>query len=151
MPSINDRLRMAAISGSEVELKALLRDPGCDPSSTSKGGRTALIWAAYHGSEACVKILIPVSNVLAKTDGGETALIWAASCGHESCVRLLLPVSDVLSKNKAGQTASDCARDSRHKSLARFIDAYVLAQSEQDSIGAAVCPGTPRKRAAPRV
>ena len=183
MTDFNEKLRKAARNGSELVLKALLREPGCDASSKDKFGMTALMYASYRGHEACVQLLLPVSDPLSKSKDGMTALMHAAWFGHESCVRLLLPVSDALASDKDGMTAlmraagndseactrlllpvSDVqARDSKgltasssarsrcNERVGIFIDAYVLAQSEQAAIGAAASPGAPSKKSGLRV
>ena len=151
MAAINERLREAARDGSEAELKSLLRNPGCNALSKTGHGLTALMCAALFGHEACIQLLLPLSDARAKNKDGHTALIQAAWFGSEACVRVLLPVSDVLGKDKAGRTASSWAKKEGHESLAKFIDAYALSQAEQASIEGAISSATPRKRAAPRV
>ena len=64
MKDINDRLRSAAQDGKSVELKALLQDPTCDALSKSHEEMTALMIAAYAGHDACVELLLPVSDAL---------------------------------------------------------------------------------------
>ena len=149
MEDVNERLMEAAEGGAEAELKALLMDSGCNALATDKWGWTALMWAAYGGSEACVRLLLPVSDVLATCSGGLTALMWAAAYGHKGCVQLILPVSNAL--GEGCQTASNCAHDHGHESVAYFIDAYILAQSERDFIEAAAGSGAPNKTSGPRV
>ena len=181
MEDVNERLMEAAEGGAEAELKALLMDSGCNALATDKWGWTALMWAAYGGSEACVRLLLPVSYTRAKDENEQTALMWASRYGHDACVRLLLPVSDVLATCSGGltalmwaaayghkgcvqlilpvsnalgegcQTASNCAHDHGHESVAYFIDAYILAQSERDFIEAAAGSGAPNKTSGPRV
>ena len=119
MTDFNKRLRKAATSGSEIELKELLRASSCDALAKDKDGWTALMHAAYSGSESCVK--------------------------------LLMPASDAYTTGVNELTASDLARNRSHASIVQFIDAYVLAQSEQSGIDAAACPGSPRGRVAPRI
>ena len=151
MLDINKRLMNAARKGSEAELKALLRDPGCDVLAKDTNGLTALMWAIRGGQEACARLLLPVSDVLAKDVNGTTALMYAAGGGQEACTRLLLPSSDALAENKYGMTASMCARDCGRESFAQFIDVYVLSQSERSAIEVAVNLGALRKRAARRM
>ena len=115
---INERLWAAARSGSEAELKALLRNPGCDALAKDYRGTTALMLAAYHGHEACLRLLLPISDALAKGDDGTTALMWASCNGQDACVRLLLPISNAFTTDEKGKNASMCAHDRGHKSLA---------------------------------
>lgn len=151
MAGVNERLRQAAELGAEVELKALLQEPGCDALSQGKHGATALMRAVWSGHESCVRLLLPASDPLAKSEDGRAALMWAADHGHEGCVRLLLPVSDALAKDKNGTTASAWAMDQGHEGLSRFIGAYGLALRELASIDATARPGTSGVRAALRV
>ena len=46
MASIHERLRGAAKAGSEIELRALLREPRCDVSAKDHRGITALMGAS---------------------------------------------------------------------------------------------------------
>ena len=109
------------------------------------------MWAATFGREACVRVLLPISDMLVKDKTGMTALMCAGFGGHEGCVGLLLPVSEVLATCNRGMTASDWARNRNNKSVGQFIDAYVLAHAEKSSIEGAASPGTHRKQAALRV
>ena len=151
MASIHERLKEAAKTGSELELRALLREPGCDALAQDKEGWTALTWAACKGHEECVRLLLPVSDALVQDKEGWTALMWAAWNGHEGCLSLLLPTSDAWAENNNGFTASGWATDRGHQSLAQVIDAYTLAQKERVALEAQVGPGTPRGRAVRRV
>ena len=151
MASIHERLRWAAWAGSEIEIRALLREPGCDALDQDDRGLTALMWAARNGYEECVRLLLPVSDALVQDKEGWTALMWAAWNGHEGCLSLLLPTSDALAENNNGFTASGWAAGRGHESLARLIDAYALAQKERVALEAQVGPGTPRGRAVRRV
>ena len=73
MSDINERLMKAAKSGSAVEMKALLREPGCDALAKDDNGMTALMWAAWNGHEACVRVMLQDSDALAQsTDGMPT-------------------------------------------------------------------------------
>lgn len=151
MTDINERLMLAARAGNEVEIKALLVDPGCSALSKDANGVTALMYASYYGREACVRLLMPTSNALFGDENGWTALMHAAYSGNEACVRHLLPASAPLAVNRDGLAASSCARKRGHKDVAQFIDNHVFAQSEQASIGAAVSANAPRKRVRPRM
>ena len=84
MASLHQKLRGAAMAGSELELKALLREPGCDALSKGKAGITALMCAAWNGHEGCIEILRPASDALAQDDRGLTALMYAAWSGCEA-------------------------------------------------------------------
>ena len=151
MTDFNKRLMEAARGGRTVELKALLRNTGCDARAKDNNGMTALMWAAWAKSETCVWLLLPLSDTSATNRFGLTALMQSASRGHEACVQLLLPESDALAKDNAGYTASFWAQDKGHESLAQFIDAYALSQTERTDIEGAARSGAPSKRPALRV
>ena len=112
---------------------------------------TNLMWAARNGSQACLGLVLPVSDTLAKDVYGMTALMYAAQGGHETCVRLLLPVSDEFAQDEKGQTASVWASNKSHKYLAQLINGYALAQSERTDIEVATSPGVPRGPSVRRV
>ena len=114
-------------------------------------GVTALIYAVSGGHEACVRILLTVSDALAQDNCGTTALMCAAVKGNETCTHLLLPMSDAAAKDKFGMTAVDRARSGNHESLARFIDVYALAQSEQAAMNTPLYHGKPHRKSVPRV
>ena len=137
----------AAYGGSEACVRLLL--PMNDARAKAENEQTALMWAARYGHDACVRLLLPVSDVLATCLGGLTALMWSAAYGHKGCVQLILPVSNAL--GEGGQTASNCARDRGHESVAHLIDAYILAQSERDFIGAAAGSEASSKKSKLRV
>ena len=61
--------------------------------------------ATSSGKDTCVRLLLPVSDALAKDKDGWTALMWAAGSGFEGCVSLLLPASDALAPDNEGWTA----------------------------------------------
>ena len=65
MSLINDQLRAAAETGDAARLKVFLLDPKSDALSKSGGGWTALMYAARGGHEACLQLLLPVSDPLA--------------------------------------------------------------------------------------
>ena len=106
MADVNERLMNAARAGSEVDLIALLNDPECDVLAKSKDGTTALMRAAEHGNEGCIRLLLPASDALAQDNEGWTALMHAAYKGYKACVHHLLPVSDALAKANDGLTAN---------------------------------------------
>ena len=151
MDSINEELRVAAESGDEAEVEALLLNSKCDPLSTDKYGMTPLMCAAYGGHEACFQLLLPVSDASTKNNHDWTALMYAAHGGYDSCVRLLLPVSDALAKDNENKTASEIASERGHFQSANFIDAYALTQSEKTALDSVITTVTPQKRNSLRV
>jgi len=61
-------------------------------------GLTPLMWAARHGHEETVKLLLQQKHTqpdLPDAEHGRTALSWAAGSGHEGVVRLFLGLSFV--------------------------------------------------------
>lgn len=142
-------LMRAASRGSENRVRLLL--PVSEALAADDGGMTALMWAARFGREACVGLLLPVSDAMSKAGRGVTALMWAARYGHEGCVRLLLPASDALARDINDWTASSWAREEGWEILSKFIDGYVLAQSEEASIASALLSVDVRGRNAPRI
>ena len=138
-----NRFMEAAKIGNAQGLKAMLRDRGSNPLAKDSTGWSALMWAAQNEHEACVRLLLTASGSVVKGMPGMTELMLAAIGGHESSVKLLLPRSDPRAKDRGGRTASTWARSEGYESLAQFIDAYVLAQSERESIGATTSPGVP--------
>jgi hypothetical protein len=87
--SLNDRLRQAAAGGDLPALIQALED-GAD---AKEDDSWALLEAAQNGHGECVKLLIPVSDPLARQS---YALRWAAYGGCADCVKLLIPVSDPM-------------------------------------------------------
>jgi len=57
-----------------------------------KFGRTPLLWAAWQGHEAVVKLLVGRDDVEvhSKDNYGQTPLFWAAQKGHEAVAKLLM-------------------------------------------------------------
>ncbi|KAI4098746.1 MAG: hypothetical protein L6R37_006336, partial [Teloschistes peruensis] len=84
-------IHWAAFVGSEKIILALL-EKGHDPQVLDGRGRTALMYAAYGGDEAMIKMLLdtPDMDVNIADEEGCTPLYFAAMSGHELVVRLLL-------------------------------------------------------------
>lgn len=90
MKNFNEELRNAAKNGADVELDALLLNPGCDALSKDKHGMTALMFAARHGDEGSVPLLLlPASDALSKDKDGLTESALAQDKGHENIARLI--------------------------------------------------------------
>lgn len=91
----------------------------------NKEGRTALMFAAWNGHEACVNILKDIEirmTTSASYELGEgfTALMAAATNGHEACVRLLLKDEiDIVQTDK--KTALYWANDNRIREVLRGV------------------------------
>lgn len=56
--------------------------PASDALATCSGGKTALMWAAVSGSTSCSRMLLSVSNVLARSRHSMTASDIARIKGH---------------------------------------------------------------------
>jgi len=71
----------------------LIRMKRWDVNQKDSAGLTPLMWAAMHGHEEVVKLLLRQKRTqpdIPHTGSGRTALSWAAGGGHEEAVRLLL-------------------------------------------------------------
>jgi len=71
----------------------LIRTKRCDVNKKDSAGLTPLMWAARHGCEEVVKLLLqqkPIQPDMPDTESGRTALSWAAESGHEGVVKLFL-------------------------------------------------------------
>lgn len=105
MKSVNKKLIVSAEEGLEFEVEALLQKPGCNALIPGVFGMTVLMRAASKGHEACVRLLLPVSDAGAMDEEKITALMWAARGGHKACVELLIPASDTSAQDASGLTA----------------------------------------------
>jgi ankyrin repeat protein len=68
----------------------LLLAQGADPDSKNNNGRTPLLYAAWSGHEAVVKLLLEHEvKPDSRDDRGRTPLLWAAARGYVPLVTLL--------------------------------------------------------------
>jgi len=103
-----ERVRAAATRADPEALAwALLTPEGQEGAkTTTRTGRTPLMFAASQSSVECVKLLLPWSDAKAKDGAGWDALMFAAQNGKPACVELLLPHSDPLAASTSdGWTA----------------------------------------------
>ena len=88
-------------------------------------GRTRLLWAAWNGHEAVVKMLLDTekADVNSKDNYGWTPLSWAAKNGHEAVVKMLLNTekADVNSKDDYGQTPLSWAIGNGHEAVVKIL------------------------------
>lgn len=63
----------------------------CNPRVADEKGMTALMWAAMEGSAQCVEMLIPKSDVNARSKSGLTALSIAVRGSRNDCIAALMP------------------------------------------------------------
>jgi len=71
----------------------LIRTKRWDVNQRDSAGLTPLMWAAKHGREEVVKLLLRQKSTqpdVPDTKYGRTALSWAAGSGHEGVVKLFL-------------------------------------------------------------
>ncbi|KAI9658357.1 MAG: hypothetical protein M1821_002490 [Bathelium mastoideum] len=109
---------------------------------------TPLSWAAKHGHDAAVRLLLNTGkvDVNSKDPHGRTPLSWAACEGHEAVVRLLLDTSaiDVDSKDEQGCTPLFFAIEEAHGEIVRLLlNTGKVDFDSKDSLG-----WTPLSRAA---
>ncbi|KAH0523683.1 hypothetical protein TsFJ059_008653 [Trichoderma semiorbis] len=100
-------LHYAAEQGNLLLLTHLLEF--MKPTSDSKDrrqGRTPLSYAAYSGSEACLRVLLSCgAHIEAADKDGLTPLLYAARGSHEAAIRLLLDHgAQTEATDKLGQT-----------------------------------------------
>jgi len=77
---------------SEVAID-LIRTKRWDVNKKDSAGLTPLMWAARHGREEVVKLLLQQKHTqpdIRDTESGRTAFSWAAGSGHEGVVNLFL-------------------------------------------------------------
>ena len=88
-------------------------------------GRTPLSWAAYHGHEAVVKLLVEKGAELEAKDheDGRTPLSWAAEQGHEAVVKLLVEKgAELEAKDKRyGRTPLSWAALKGHEAVVKLL------------------------------
>ncbi len=119
----------------EAAIVRLLLRHGADPNTNLMNG-TVLTWAAFHGDENLVKLLLSKGvDVNARTWSGATALQWAAIGGHETVVKL-------LERHGAVRTLHDAAMIGDKEEVKRFL------RKGADTSGKNVCGRTPLMEAA---
>jgi len=119
-------LHCIAYFGVTEVAKTLLEMNRWDVNKEDDAGTTPLIWAAIHGHEEVVSLLL--RNEYSQPDRhdsnfGRTALSWAAENGHEGVVKLLLGRKDVNpdSLSNSGQTPLLLAARNGHEGILRLL------------------------------
>ncbi|KAI3326496.1 hypothetical protein HD806DRAFT_551522 [Xylariaceae sp. AK1471] len=86
---------LAAYFGLNKVVATMLRD--CYADVRDNDGQTPLLWAAWNGHEAVVRLLLATKGVNPdiRVKYGRTPLWWAARHGHEAVVKLLLATESV--------------------------------------------------------
>ncbi|KAG1334089.1 putative ankyrin-1 [Cocos nucifera] len=94
-----------------IELLRLLLSKGVDVESQSDAG-TPLIWAAGHGQQHAVKVLLEHhSNPNAETDDNITPLLSAVAAGSLPCLELLIQAGASPNISAGGATPLHVAAD----------------------------------------
>lgn len=97
-------------------------------------GRTALSWAAQHGHDHTVDILLASTALVDEDDKhGRTPLWWAAECGHASIVHLLLYKGKSTSAerpDKEGETPLIRAAKGDHVAALISLTQYIIMRKD---------------------
>ncbi|XXG67162.1 hypothetical protein AAC387_Pa06g0569 [Persea americana] len=94
-----------------IELLKLLISKGIDIDSQSDAG-TPLIWAAGHGQQDAVKVLLEqYANPNVETDDNITPLLSAVAAGSVHCLELLIQAGAVANISAGGATPLHIAAD----------------------------------------
>ncbi|MFP4057985.1 MAG: ankyrin repeat domain-containing protein [Candidatus Brocadiia bacterium] len=106
---------LAAQEGDAQRMKDVLNEAPDLVRATDSGGKTLLYYAALHGNEAAVEVLLRNgSDPNVASDKGIAPLYWAAKNGHETIVRQLLAKrADVHAATPDGHTPLHAAIDHR--------------------------------------
>ena len=95
------------------------------PNRNPRKGQTLIAWAASHGHEAVVKILLARDNVHPdlKNERGQTLLSLAASNGREAVINLLLARDNVdpNSQDEDGQTPLSLAASYGREAIVNLL------------------------------
>lgn len=102
-PDNSDTLITASIFGLPSVVGQILRNESIEVDvKDSRGLRTPLGWAVYHGHDAVVKLLLETNKVDpdSKDNNGVAPLSWAAYNEHDAIVKLLLDTNKVEPDSK---------------------------------------------------
>lgn len=123
-------LREAARAGKSERVRRKLREHA-NAREPDQWGRSPLMLAAeaQNNSEACVAILLPMSDPREVDLSGESALMKAARHGNLGAARLLMPVSDLGLARPDGERAQSLARKNGHERCAEEIEALLEARA----------------------
>ncbi|XP_032894201.1 ankyrin repeat, SAM and basic leucine zipper domain-containing protein 1 [Amblyraja radiata] len=119
---------MAACASRESDKKVvkcveLLLSRNANPSTTSSGQMTPLMFAAKEGHTQTVALLVAHGvEINIQDDKGYTALTWASVQGHKSTALQLIDLgADKSLKTNYGETAADVAEKKQHSQLAQLL------------------------------
>ena len=107
----------------EIRKESVLGNNGVGHNREGRNNRD-LLWAAWNGQKAVVKVLLEKgADLEAKDDTGQTPLSMASEKGHKDVVQLLLATGqvDVDSKDKNGQTPLSMAAESGYESVVQLL------------------------------
>ncbi|WXC58102.1 hypothetical protein SNK03_004001 [Fusarium graminearum] len=116
-------LSLAAQFG-DIDAVNRLLTLGVDINLADQDGQTPLLWAAYKGHEAIVRLLVKNAARVEKVDQvyGRTPLSWAASKGHQDVVRLLLRNgANVNAVDNSQRTPLSWAASRGHLNTVRYL------------------------------
>jgi ankyrin repeat protein len=124
------RLWDAAIAGDTTAIRSAVNNGARVDSldtRTSKNGRRALNWAAWHNRADAVKVLLQLKALIeAENLTGFTPLHHAAENGAIDVVRVLLAAGAKPDHgNFAGKLPAETARELGHNDIAALLEAAV--------------------------
>jgi ankyrin repeat protein len=79
-----------------------------------------LLWAAEHGDESIVKLLLK-TNLVDKDQIRQMPLSWASRNGNETEVKLLLEIENVNEVDKDMRTSLSWAADNGHEAVVKLL------------------------------
>lgn len=124
-------LMMAAECGRLRIMKLLLLKEARVDERDAWGG-TALIKAAEHGNEECLRCLIEHECDINVVSYSGTALMKAAKNGHNGCVRLLLQNNAEKNvRDVHGNAAGDLAFQNYHDDVADMLDSMWVRRNRK--------------------
>ncbi|GIY74081.1 KN motif and ankyrin repeat domain-containing protein 4 [Caerostris extrusa] len=99
---------MNAASQGSVEMVRMLLEAGADPNLQDNDGSTALMYAAVHGQEPCIQLLLehPKCNPRIKDYDQQTACTIALEAGHKDLALLIYLHAKKCTENKTQPMAN---------------------------------------------
>jgi ankyrin repeat protein len=123
MPEKLTGLHLAAYFGVHEAAQLLVETENIN--ARDSYGRTPLSWAAEHGHEAIVRLLLDSDKIEvdAKDRNHETPLFWAAQYGDKAIVKLILDTRKVKvdRRDKRNQTPLLCAARCGHEAVVKLL------------------------------
>ncbi len=114
---------LASLDAVQEDAALVLLERGGDPEAVDKNGESALIWAAFNGTERVVQHLLAAGvKVDFQAHDGNSALADAARRGHLAIVRSLIANGATVNlRDKAGRTALTQAVEAGHDEVAELL------------------------------